>query len=277
VQALFRFAPSPNGYLHLGHAYSALLNQHLAQACDGQVLLRIEDIDQGRTRAQFVEAIFEDLAWLGLRFPQPVRVQSAQFAFYQAQADRLLKKGLLYRCACTRQQISAAALRLNEACDPDGAPLHSRAACSCQGAEAGAPYALRLDMAKALALCPDPLWILCQNEAGERFERRANPALWGDVVLVRKDVPTSYHLAVVLDDAEQKITHVVRGRDLEAATDLHRLLQALLDLPSPLYTHHRLITDEEGQKLAKSKISKPLRTWRAEGVSAEAIRQRLGF
>ena len=277
MQPLFRFAPSPNGYLHVGHAYSALVNQQLADACGGDVLLRIEDIDQGRARPHFIEAIFEDLDWLGLTYPQPARIQSQHFDFYHAQADRLRQQGLLYPCRCTRRQISAAALRAQAGYDPDGAPLHGREACSCQGTAADAPYALRLDMAKALALVPDPLLIRSQDETGRVFERVAQPHLWGDVVLCRKDVPASYHLAVVLDDAAQQITHVVRGQDLEAATDLHRLLQALFGLPSPLYTHHRLITDEDGQKLAKSKLSKPLRQWRAEGVTASAIRQSLGF
>ena len=277
MQPLFRFAPSPNGFLHLGHAYSVLVNEKLAAACGGQVLLRIEDIDLSRARPHFVEALVEDLAWLGLHFPLPYRVQSQHFAFYQSKAEALQAQGLLYACRCTRRQIKDAALQNGAGDDPDGAPLHRRAACQCAGVEQTAPYAMRLDMEKALALNPEPLEIRCMDEEGRSFVRVANPALWGDVVLLRKDVPASYHLAVVLDDAEQQITHVVRGKDLEAATDLHRFLQALLGLPSPLYLHHRLMTDEDGQKLAKSKMSKPLRAWRSEGLSALEVRRLLGF
>ena len=276
MQPLFRFAPSPNGYLHLGHAYSVLTNEKLAADCGGQLLLRLEDIDRGRARPHFVDAIHEDLAWLGLQFSGAVRVQSAHFDFYQAQARRLIERGLLYRCRCTRSAIKGAAEQVGAGHDPDGAPLYT-GHCRDIKIEDDEVFAWRLDMRKALVLHPDPLLIRCQDEDGTVFERVAQPQRWGDVVLLRKDVPASYHLAVVLDDAQQGITHVVRGKDLEAATDLHVLLQALFDLPSPLYIHHRLITDEDGQKLSKSKLSKSLRDWRAEGIGAREIRRLLGF
>ena len=276
VQPLFRFAPSPNGYLHLGHAYSALENERLAKMVSGQMLLRIEDIDQGRARPDFVSAIHEDLAWLGLDFSGVARVQSEHFGFYQSKARMLVERGLLYRCSCTRSEIKRASEHANAGYDPDGAPLytgHCRHGISADGQ----PFAWRLDMQKALASIRTPLVIRCMDAQGTFSERVARPQVWGDVVLVRKDIPTSYHLAVVLDDALQKITHVVRGQDLETATDLHRLVQALFELPSPVYYHHRLITDEDGQKLSKSKLSKPLRQWRAEGLSPREIRRLLGF
>jgi glutamyl-Q tRNA(Asp) synthetase len=276
VQPLFRFAPTPNGYLHLGHAFSALANERLAKALSGEVLLRIEDIDQARARPDFVAAIHEDLAWLGLQYKGLVRVQSQHFDFYQAKAQVLIDRGLLYRCSCTRKDIKEQALQSGAGCDPDGAPLH-QGLCRETPLDPEQPFAWRLDMALALSTIDAPLMIHCLDEKGLRFERVAEPQRWGDVVLLRKDIPSSYHLAVVLDDALQGISHVVRGQDLEASTDLHRLLQALLDLPSPLYCHHRLITDEDGQKLSKSKLSKPLRQWRAEGLSAREIRRLLGF
>ena len=276
VQPLFRFAPSPNGYLHLGHAYSALANERLAKRIAGQVLLRIEDIDQSRARPDFVTAIHEDLTWLGLDFAGAVRVQSAHFDFYQSKARALAARGLLYRCHCTRSELKRAADHAQAGYDPDGAPLYT-GCCRLAGPAGDRPVAWRLDMQKALASIRTPLVIRTMNEQGEMSERRAQPHLWGDAVLVRKDSPTSYHLAVVLDDALQNITHVVRGEDLAPATDLHRLLQALFDLPSPVYCHHRLITDEDGQKLSKSKLSKPLRQWRAEGLSGAEIRRLLGF
>ena len=276
MQAQFRFAPSPNGYLHLGHAYSALLNERFAQAHAGRLLLRIEDIDQGRSRSTYVEGLYEDLAWLGLRFAEPIRVQSDYFELYRTQADLLKKRGLLYPCSCTRNQIKQRAKGQAGEVDPDGVPLYA-GACREGHPATDQPLAWRLDMRKALQAVEEPLVIRCFDAQGQFYERPAQPALWGDVVLVRKDTPTSYHLSVVLDDAAQDITHIVRGRDLEQATDLHRLLQALLGLPSPVYHHHALIEDEQGDKLSKSKLSKPLRQWRAEGETGQTIRHRLGF
>jgi glutamyl-Q tRNA(Asp) synthetase len=277
VQPLFRFAPSPNGFLHLGHAYSALLNEKYAKTFGGQVLLRIEDIDQTRARPEFVAAIHDDLDWLGLRFADEVRIQSQHFDFYRTKMRALVERGLLYRCFCTRSQIRYEAEKRNSGYDPDGAPLYTGHCRDSQPQTVDQPFAWRLDMKKALACIPAPLNIACMDEDGQVFERIATPQVWGDVVLVRKDSPASYHLAVVLDDAFQKISHVVRGGDLEPATDLHRLLQALFELPSPIYCHHRLLLDEDGHKLAKSKLSKPLRQWREEGVTAAEIRCLLGF
>ena len=276
MQPLFRFAPSPNGYLHLGHAYSALENERLAKALSGDLILRIEDIDQSRARADYVTAIYDDLAWLGMDFGGMARLQSTYFDVYTAHAQVLIKRGLLYRCRCTRSQIKRDAEQVAMGCDPDGAPLYA-GRCRDQTCADNGLFAWRLDMQKALALVDEPLVIRCMDGQGLMFERIAEPQRWGDVVLVRKDTPTSYHLAVVLDDALQNISHVVRGQDLEAATDLHRLLQALFDLPSPIYYHHPLMRDEDGQKLSKSKLSKPLLQWRKEGLSAVEIRRLLGF
>lgn len=271
-----RFAPSPNGRLHLGHAYSALLNAEIARALHGELLLRIEDIDPVRCRPELAEALAADLAWLGLRLPEPVWRQSARMSTYRAALDGLRARGLVYPCTCTRREILAAA---GEARDPDGAPLYPG---TCRGRpgpqEAHAsPHAWRLDMARALALCPGPHAYTAFSPGEPDTVRPADPARWGDVVLGRKDVPTSYHLAVVLDDAAQGITHVVRGRDLEAATDLHVLLQRLLGLPTPRYHHHRLIRDEAGEKLSKSLRSEALAALRERGVSAAEVRARLGF
>ncbi|HRK23723.1 MAG TPA: tRNA glutamyl-Q(34) synthetase GluQRS [Beijerinckiaceae bacterium] len=279
MQPVFRFAPSPNGFLHLGHAYSALLNQHLARESGGLLLLRIEDIDTTRCRPELLEAMFEDLEWLGLEFDQPVLRQSTEFARYRAVLERLEADGLVYPCFCSRKDIAAAAGD-HPVRDPDGAPLYagtcrrlSNAQIRQKRSEGGA-FALRLDMAAALArIGTRPLdW----QEAGQG-RIAAEPALWGDVVLGRKEVPTSYHLSVVLDDAMQGVTDIVRGRDLFSATSIHRLLQVLLDLPEPRYRHHRLLTDSDGLKLAKSRSSPALRQLRSEGVSAADLRLHLGF
>jgi glutamyl-Q tRNA(Asp) synthetase len=285
VQPVFRFAPSPNGYLHLGHAYSALLNDKLARESGGRFLLRIEDIDTVRCRPELVEAVFEDLNWLGLRWEEPVMHQSAEFGRYLAALDDLAGRGLVYPCFCTRKDISAAVATLEATehswpRDPDGAPVYPGCCRALVLPERsrrlaeGRPYALRLDSARALAslACPDLFW-----EEQDTGPVRARSEIWGDVVLARKETPTSYHLAVVLDDARQGVTDVVRGRDLYAATAIHRLLQTLLGLPAPRYRHHALITDETGGKLAKSRISKPIRSFRAEGVSASELRLSLGF
>ena len=278
TQPVFRFAPSPNGYLHLGHARSALLNHDLARASGGRFLLRIEDIDPLRSKPEFAAAIEEDLAWLGLQWERPVRVQSRHMADYAAALDVLDTRGLLYPCICTRGEILRAAdARKNWPRDPDGAP-HYSGVCRALAPDArarrvaaGAPYALRLDMAKALVGAPALAGWRETAADGKAQIIVANPALWGDVVLARKDVPVSYHLAVVVDDALQGVTHVVRGQDLYAATHLHRLLQYLLSLPAPQYRHHALILDDGGAKLAKSRLSKPLRQLRAEGASPDDI------
>lgn len=284
MQPVFRFAPSPNGYLHLGHAYSALMNADAARRMGGRFLLRIEDIDTTRCKPELVQACLDDLAWLGLEWPEPVLRQSEHFARYRAVASELERRNLVYPCFCTRTEIAQAAdgaLR-----DPDGAPVYPGTCRSLSPEErqgrldAGVPHALRLDMAAALAEIGDRS--LDWHEAsGERFETittiRARPEKWGDVVLVRKECPTSYHLSVMLDDARQGVTHVVRGTDLYAATAIHRVLQSVLALPVPVYHHHALIRDDDGRKLAKSAASKPLRELRAEGATPMDIRKWLGF
>jgi len=278
--ALLRFAPSPNGRLHLGHAYSALLNARIAADLGGTCRLRIEDIDPARSRPEFTEAILTDLAWIGLTYPEPVRRQSAHMSEYSAVRDGLIAAGWAYACFCSRGEIRARAV----ACDPDGAPLYPGTCRDLDPAEAaarcarGEPHTWRLALSRALphALRHGPLGFIAFDGDGERWVP-ADPAPWGDAVIARRDVPTSYHLAVVHDDALEGITHVVRGADLEAATALHVLLQRLLGLPSPRYHHHPLIQDEEGRKLAKSRGSPSLASLRDAGLSARAIRARLGF
>jgi glutamyl-Q tRNA(Asp) synthetase len=288
TDARLRFAPSPNGRLHLGHAYSALLNDQVARGLGGSFLLRIEDIDFGRSRPEYVEAICADLNWLGLRWESPVRRQSEHFRDYIAAAGELKRRGLLYPCFCTRRDV-AAAVEAWEATDepaprdPDGSPLYPGLCrfitpdVAAARMAAGEAHAWRLDMAKALEASGPPHHYIRFEPAGAQEAVLARPDRWGDAVIVRKETPTSYHLSVVVDDAIQRITHVVRGRDLEAATDLHVLLQALLNLPSPLYHHHALIEDTSGNKLSKSLISETLAEMRAAGVTASHIRRMLGF
>lgn len=279
-QPIFRFAPSPNGYLHLGHAFSALYTAHWAKQMGGRFLLRIEDIDQGRARPDFVDAIFEDLDWLGLKWEEPVLFQSERFALYQAAAARLDRMGLLYPCFCTRADIAAKAERPG----PDGVPLYPGTCKTLTGAERadrlaqGRPVQWRLDMDAATARVGFLTYSVAGPSPADRPQiRTARPERWGDVVLKRKDTPTSYHLSVVIDDAEQGVTHVTRGRDLEEQTEIHALLQFLLGLPAPIYTHHRLITDAARQKLAKSKGSTALRDLRAKGWSPRHVRDHLGL
>ena len=286
ARPVLRFAPSPNGELHLGHALSALTGWATAQALGGRFLLRIEDIDIARTRPEYVAGFFRDLAWLGLSWEEPVLFQSTRFAAYAEAARRLSALDVLYPCFATRSEIEAAADASRR--DPDGAPLYPglwRGRDPCELAarrQAGEPFALRLDMEAALALARErlggkPLTFLEQAADGSRREVAADPASWGDAVLIRKDTPASYHLAVVVDDAFQGITHVTRGRDLFAATDIHRLLQVLLDLPAPIYAHHALVTDKTGRKLAKSDRDTSLAQLRAEGATPADIRRRLGL
>lgn len=290
MQPVFRFAPSPNGFLHLGHAYSALLNARLAKETGGRFLLRIEDIDTVRCTPDKVVASLEDLAWLGLAWEQPVLQQSAHFTRYRAVAAALEGRGLVYPCFCTRGDI-AQAPGASAHRDPDGVILYPG---TCRGMKAeeraariagGEAYALRLDMTAALRAIgsEDLSWheVVWREASSVRLEEetvlRFDAENWGDVVLVRKDCPTSYHLSVVLDDALQGITHVVRGADLYAATGIHRVLQLLLGLPAPRYCHHGLIRDDDGKKLAKSAASMPLRTLRAQGATPQEIRTQLGF
>jgi len=257
---IFRFAPSPNGYLHTGHAYSALFTWDAARQAGGQVLLRIEDIDLARCRAEYRDQIYDDLTWLGLSWPQPVRIQSEHFDDYRAATAKLRDKGLLFPCFCTRKQIAE---NSDGKRDPDNAPRYPgtcRHLSSWQVAErqaSGKKFSLRLDMTKAIKLV---------GKVGQDY---ADLKDWGDVVLIRKDIPTSYHLSVVVDDALQNITHVTRGMDMFAATAIHILLQNLLDLPTPKYQHHKLVEDDLGRKLAKSKGDKSLKALREDGMRRE--------
>ena len=286
---VFRFAPSPNGRLHLGHALSALTNEALAHRFCGRLLLRIEDIDLTRCRPEFVEGIEADLSWLGIRFEPGYRRQSAHFDDYAAALASLRRRGLVYPCFCSRQDIrNAVAARETAsgkpwAADPAGAPLYPGL---CKGDDpdeterriaAGEPHVLRLDMAVAIAAAGSRPGYTGFDADGDQHSVPVAPERWGDVVLARKDVPTSYHLAVTVDDALQGVSHVVRGRDLEAATDVHVLLQHLLGLPTPLYHFHRVLLDDDGQKLAKSRDSQSLAALRDGGITAAEIRRQLGF
>ena len=278
---VFRFAPSPNGYLHLGHALSALLNAEGAKAAAGRLLLRIEDIDEARCRPEYKAAIYEDLTWLGIAWERPVRRQSEHYADYRAALARLDAMGLTYRSYETRSEIGRAAAGY----DPDGAPLYPGRLNTIIGADerrrrsdAGEPYALRLDMAAAVARTGALTWEETgAGPSGDTGSIAAEPTAWGDVILARKETPTSYHLAVVVDDAAQGVTDVVRGRDLFPATSVHRLLQVLLGLPAPRYHHHRLILDAEGVKLSKSTSATGLRELRARGATAADIRKAVGL
>ena len=285
---VFRFAPSPNGYLHLGHALSALLNADGARARGGRMLLRIEDIDTARCRLEFETAIYDDLAWLGLSWEMPVRRQSERLGEYRAALERLEAMDLVYSSFESRAEI-ARLIAAHEAGaswprDPDGAPLYPGNAKAISKAErkrrvnAGEAYALRLDMQAALARVGRLGWSETgAGPSGETGRISADPLIWGDVVLARKEMPTSYHLSVVVDDAAQDVTDVMRGRDLFHATAVHRLLQALLDLPEPRYHHHRLILDADGTKLSKSTGSTGLRELRATGASPVDIRRLAGL
>ena len=285
---VFRFAPSPNGYLHLGHAFSAMLNADLARQSGGRFLLRIEDIDPTRCRPEFEAAIDEDLAWLGLSWEKPARRQSEHFVNYRAALEKLEGLGLIYPAFESRAEAARLiAERKRQAPwprDPDGAPLYPGTAGALTPEErarrlqSGAPYALRLDMAAACARIGSLNWIeRGEGPGGETGTVTANPAAWGDVIIARKETPTSYHLAVVVDDALQGVTEVVRGLDLFWSTSVHRLLQALLGLPQPVYRHHRLIRDASGHKLSKSTDATGLRELRGVGVSPAEIRRRLGL
>ncbi|MFC3714350.1 tRNA glutamyl-Q(34) synthetase GluQRS [Sphingoaurantiacus capsulatus] len=266
-----RFAPSPTGRLHLGHAWSAWQAFRFARDCGGRFLLRIEDIDPGRCRDEFVDGIVEDLVWLGLDWDGPVRRQSEHLADYAAALDRLKAMGLAYPCFCTRKAIEAEiAASGNAPHGPDG-PIYPGTCRHLTAAErdarmAAEPHAWRLDMAAAVARAGPLTWH--DNRAGTIA---ATPELFGDVVLARKDAPTSYHLAVVHDDALQGVTDIVRGEDLFAATHVHRLLQALLDLPTPRYHHHALVLDAEGKRLAKRDRGATIADLRVTGADPRGI------
>ena len=284
---VFRFAPSPNGYLHLGHAYSALLNFDLARQSGGRLLLRIEDIDKPRCRPEYEEAIYEDLAWLGIVWETPVRRQSDHLGLYRDAVERLAADGLAYPAFESRAEI----VRMIEQSprqpwprDPDGSPLYPGAAEALPPqqrdarVQAGEPFVLRLDSRVACRRAGALVW---EEEgcgpSGETGSVAARPEAWGDVVLARKETPTSYHLSVVIDDALQGITHVVRGQDLFWATSVHRLLQQLLGLPAPVYRHHGLQRGEDGSKLSKSEQAVSLRALREEGATPQNIREMIGL
>lgn len=261
----FRFAPSPNGELHLGHAYSALLNQKLAKAAGGRLLLRVEDIDTTRCTPEFEAGIFRDLKWLGLGWEEPVRRQSEHFAEYRAMLERLIKEELVYPAFMSRSEIRAFIADSEKRGrdwprDPDGVPLYPAADKALTASERerrvaeNVPFAWRLDVDAAIARAGKDLsWAEYTDETLSATRRvEAHPQNWGDVVVARREIPTSYHLAVTMDDALQGVSHVVRGQDLYSATSVQRLLQQLLGLPQPAYFHHRLILGPDGRKLSKS-------------------------
>lgn len=285
---VFRFAPSPNGALHLGHALSALTGFEMARRFGGRFLLRIEDIDITRSRPEFVQGIFDDLEWLGLTWEEPVLRQSGHMADYAAAIEPLIKSGLVYKCFATRTEILTAADPRQ--LDPEGALLYpgiwrskSRNASAVAAAMARDPrFALRLDMEKAMAALRQkiggaPLTFLEMDESGKTREVLADPTRWGDLILLRKEFPASYLVAVVVDDVRQGVTHVTRGMDLFAATDAQRLLQVLLGLPEPVYHHHRLVMNSEGRKLSKSQGDTSLAHLRSNGASPADIRRLCGL
>jgi glutamyl-Q tRNA(Asp) synthetase len=289
----FRFAPSPNGYLHLGHALSALLNFDMAQHGGGRFLLRIEDIDAARCRPEYEAAVYEDLAWLGLRWDEPPLRQSARLEAYRTALRQLGSMGLVYPSFESRAEIARLVAERDRGGpwprDPDGVPLYPDGGRSLPAderrrrVEAGDPFALRLDIAAAVALvrrrggAPLDWTETGAGPNGETGAVAADPVAWGDVVLARREAPTSYHLSVVVDDAHQGITDVVRGQDLFHATSVHRLLHALLGLPAPVYHHHRLIRDAEGHKLSKATGATGLRELRAAGVTPNDVRRMIGL
>lgn len=283
AEFITRFAPSPTGLLHLGHAYSALTAARAAERVGGDLILRIEDIDRVRCRPEFEKALLEDLEWLGIKWAGEVRRQSDHFADYDIALEKLIGHGVVYRCFRTRKEILdeiARAPHLGGA-GPDGpvfvgAPLpepEEKAAI-----RSGAPYAWRLSMRAALDLERRELFITGESLDGAPIgETRAAPEIFGDAIIARKDAGTSYHLASVHDDALQGVTHVIRGEDLRAAAHLHALLQALLGYPAPVYRHHPLITDDAGKRLAKRDKAATLRALREAGVTPADVRRRLGF
>lgn len=273
-----RFAPSPTGLLHLGHAFAALFAFRAARDAGGRFLLRIEDIDQGRCRPEFETAIYEDLAWLGLEWEEPVRRQSECMADYEAALDRLNRLGVLYPCFCTRKDIQTEIDAAGGAPHgPDG-PIYPGTCKALSNearearAERGDRFALRLDMEQALKEVGALTW----NDL-DRGETIADAAIFGDVVLARKDTPTSYHLSVTIDDHLQDVTLVTRGEDLFPATHVHRVLQALLGLDTPTYRHHGLLSAPDGRRLAKRDKAQTLRSLREAGLSAAEVRKMAGY
>lgn len=285
---VFRFAPSPNGELHLGHALSALTNRNMAASVGGRLLLRIEDIDVTRCTPEYEAGMFRDLAWLGLTWEEPVRRQSEHFGEYEAALERLRRDGLVYPAFMSRGDMRAAIMAFEATGrhwprDPDGAPLYPGTDKTLSARErqrridAGAPFAWRLDTTQALArLKGRPGWQEWADETmATATDIAADPLQWGDVVVARREIPTSYHLSVVVDDALQGVSHVVRGRDLYFATSVQRLLQELLGLPQPTYFHHRLVLGPDGRKLAKSQRDTGLAALREAGETAQSVMRTL--
>jgi glutamyl-Q tRNA(Asp) synthetase len=278
-----RFAPSPTGHLHLGHAYAAQFAHDLAKQSGGRFLLRMEDIDVTRAKAEFEDSIREDLAWLGLHWDGPIFRQSTRFDVYRRALDRLESEDLLYPCFCTRSDIAGEIARAVEAPHGPEGPLYPGTCRMLSAAERkarvefGLPYALRLN-AEAAAKRVARLTFREDGAGphGEHGDIAVNPLLFGDVVLARKDTPASYHLAVVIDDAFQDVSHVTRGNDLFAATHIQRVLQTLLDLPAPSYAHHKLILDANGRKFSKRDQSVTLRALREAGKLPSDIFALLG-
>ncbi|EJM99244.1 tRNA glutamyl-Q(34) synthetase GluQRS [Phyllobacterium sp. YR531] len=280
---VFRFAPSPNGSLHLGHAYSALLNQKIAHNLHGRLLLRLEDIDRERCTPELEYFMLDELEWIGFSWEQPVRRQSEHFPVYQAALDRLIQMDLVYPAFLSRSGIRDEIERSNIddwPRDPDGAPLYPHTERELSNRErqarisAGKPFAWRLNMDRAIETTGKPLvW----HEFISHENIYARPQDWGDVIIARRDMPTSYHLSVVIDDSLQGITHVVRGKDLYHATSVHRLLQHLFGIEPPLYHHHRLILDESGNKLSKSRKDTSLRSLRQKGMTRQEICDLIGL
>lgn len=290
TRPVFRFAPSPNGELHLGHAYSALLNDRLARASNGRLLLRIEDIDLTRCTPEFEDGIYRDLSWLGVCWEEPVRRQSEHFEDYTRALETLVDAGFVYPSFMSRGEVRAI---ISEAeaegktwpRDPDGVPLFPLAERHLSEKERrkriadGEPYAWRINIDEAARHAGSALTWEEQGEGpdGENGTIRANPQAWGDVVIARKEVPTSYHLSVVIDDALQGVTHVVRGRDLFHATGLQRLLQELLGFSAPVYLHHDLVLADDGRKLSKSRRDTGLAALREAGLTPEDVRRMVGL
>ena len=276
MKIITRFAPSPTGFLHLGHVYSASLAWRAAKESGGRFLLRMEDIDVTRCRPEFEQAIYEDLAWLGLEWELPVRRQSEHMEDYAALLAKLSDRDLIYPCFCSRKEIAAEIARSRSAPHGPQGPIypgtcrHLTAAERQQRYERGEPYALRLDMVNAIAAVD--LRAVKFHEQGKGFVQ-CDPASFGDVVLARKETPTSYHLAVTFDDAVQGVNHVIRGQDLFPSTHIHRLLQALLDLPTPTYFHHGLISDTKGRRLSKRDKDATIKSLREYGYQPEEVRK----
>lgn len=254
--------------MHLGNAYSVLLNQKMAVESGGKLLLRIEDIDRTRCKPEFVQGIYDDIQWLGILHEPDLRVQSRHIGFYQEILNSLAARGFAYRCSCTRRDLQQAK---SGGVDPEGQPLYS-GTCRHAPPPAGADVAWRIDMEKAVAALGKPLLMEEKREI-----LQVNPMAWGDVVIARKDIGTSYHLSVVADDSLQGVTDVVRGEELLAVTSIHRLLQELLGYPAPRYHHHKHIKHDDGRKLSKSAGDTTLRELRAQGVTAAEVRTLLGF